>query len=240
MRPKAGHYSPKSEHEAMKDAGENPDKPTRTWKQDPEGVRADILRAATAEFAAHGLAGARIQNIADRIQTSKRMIFYYFGDKASLYQEVLKEAYRSVRRGEAQLDLDGLPPVAALERLVEFTFDHHRENVDFIRLVMIENVHEGLHMRNIAALRSTSAAAIEQLDRICAAGKAEGLFREDISPLTLHWQISALSFFNVSNRATFSIIFDDSLFSEEAQNELRAQVVRSIMSTVLIQHPDKC
>jgi AcrR family transcriptional regulator len=218
----------------MKDADENPDKPARTWKQDPEGVRADILQAATAEFAAHGLAGARIQSIADRIQTSKRMIFYYFGDKASLYQAVLEEAYRSVRHGEAQLDLDGLPPVTALERLVAFTFDHHRANVDFIRLVMIENVHGGLHMRNVETLRRTSAAAIDQLDRICEAGKATGVFREDVSPLMLHWKISALSFFNVSNRATFSILFDDSLFSEAAQEKLREQVVRTVLSSVLI------
>jgi hypothetical protein len=72
------------------------------------------------------------------------------------------------------------------------------------------------------------------LDRIFVAANATGVFREDVSPLMLHWKISALSFFNVSNRATFSILFDDSLFSEAAQEKLREQVVRTVLSSVLI------
>ncbi len=54
-----------------------------------------------------------------------------------------------------------------------------------------------------------------------------------MTPLALHWQISALCFFNVSNQATFSIIFGDDLFSEVAQSDLRERVVRSILSSVL-------
>ncbi|SDJ68241.1 TetR family transcriptional regulator [Aliiruegeria lutimaris] len=205
----------------------------RTWKQDPEAVRADILNAATAEFAQNGLDGARVQDIADRIQTSKRMIFYYFGDKDGLYRAVLEQAYRSVRQREAELDLKGLSPVDALRRLVEFTFDHHRDHADFIRLVMIENIHDARHMRKIESLSGTSNAAIDQLREICEAGKAAGLFRDDISPLALHWQISALSFFNVANRSTFSMNFGDGLFSEQAQAELREQVVKSILAIVM-------
>ncbi|NDR55485.1 TetR family transcriptional regulator [Aliiruegeria sabulilitoris] len=208
-------------------------KRVRTWKQDPEAVRADILNAATAEFAQHGLDGARMQDIADRIQTSKRMIFYYFGDKDGLYRAVLEQAYRSVRQREAELDLKGLSPVDALRRLVEFTFDHHRDHADFIRLVMIENIHDARHMRKIESLSGTSNAAIDQLGKICEAGKEAGLFRDDISPLALHWQISALSFFNVANRATFSMNFGDALFSEDAQKELREQVVKSILAIVM-------
>lgn len=204
----------------------------RSWKQDPEAVRADILRAARAEFAEHGLSGARVQVIAERTQTSKRMIYYYFGDKEGLYRAVLEEAYRSVRRAEAGLDLDGLPPREALRRLVEFTFDHHRANPDFIRLVMIENIHGGRHMEAIASLVQTNTAAIRQIERICAAGQREGLFRADLSPLAIHWQISAMSFFNVSNRATFSLNFGEDLFSDAAQMQLRETVVTCILAAV--------
>ena len=128
----------------MQDTKEKEQTRVRSWKQDPEAVRADILCAAKAEFAKNGLAGTRVKDIADRIQTSRRMIFYYFGDKEGLYRAVLEEAYRQVRQAEVALNLDGLPPVEALRKLVEFTFDHHRENADFIRLVMIENIHDGL------------------------------------------------------------------------------------------------
>ena len=67
------------------------------WKQDPAGVRKNILAVAMAEFAANGLSGARIDEIAAKTNTSKRMIYYYFGDKEGLYGRVLEEAYREVR-----------------------------------------------------------------------------------------------------------------------------------------------
>lgn len=56
-------------------------------KNNPEKTREDILQAAVAEFVAHGLTGARVDAIAERTKTSKRMIYYYFGSKEQLYVE---------------------------------------------------------------------------------------------------------------------------------------------------------
>ena len=81
---------------------------SRRWKQNPEAVKSDILRVARTEFARSGLSGARIEDIASGTKTSKRMIFYYFGDKQSLYEAVLEDCYAEVRAGEAELDLEGL------------------------------------------------------------------------------------------------------------------------------------
>ncbi len=53
---------------------------------------------------------------------------------------VLEDAYRRVRAIEVDLHLDDLEPEAALRRLVEFTFDHHAGNEDYIRLVMNANI----------------------------------------------------------------------------------------------------
>src|SRR5688572_10720777 len=192
---------------------------TRT--QDPEGTRKNIIEIASEEFALNGLAGARIDEIAAKTRTSKRMIYYYFGDKEGLYRRVLEEAYRKVREGERNLNLEHLPPVEALTRLVEFTFDHHSSNPDFIRLVMIENIHHGAHLCQSELISRLNAGAIEKLEAICRRGKEEGLFRDDVDPLELHWLISALSFFNVSNRATFSRLFGDRLFRAKGQTALR-------------------
>lgn len=208
-----------------------PKKP-RSWKQDPEAVKADILAAAKVEFAKHGLSGARVQDIADQIQTSKRMIFYYFGDKEGLYRAVLEEVYGSVRQAERDLNLDGFPPMEALRKLVEFTFDHHARNRDFIRLVMIENIHHGKHMMDVESLMTTNTAAIKQIERICSAGVKEGVMRSGLSPLMIHWQISAMSFFNVANQSTFSFNFGNDLFDEAGQAALREQVVQSILASV--------
>lgn len=212
----------------------NEDKPRRSgWKQNPEAVQADILRVALEVFARNGLSGARVEEIAARTQTSKRMIYYYYGDKEGLYLRSLEEAYRSVRTQEAALDLEGLGPVAALRRLVEFTFDHHRQNEDFIRLVMIENIHKARFLENSMAIRDLNKGVIASLERVIIRGKAEGLFREDVDPLAVHWQISALSFFNVSNRYTFTHVFGERLSDEPGQAMMREQAVRAVLGAVL-------
>ena len=202
------------------------------WKQDPAGVQADIIAVAMEEFAQNGLSGARIDEIAAKTRTSKRIIFYYFGDKDGLYRRALEEAYRKVRDGEQRLDLDHLPPAEALKRLVEFTFDHHSRNPDFIRLVMIENIHHGAYMAQSEVIREVNAGAIRKLEEICRRGREAGLFRS-VEPVELHWHISALSFFNVSNRATFSSIFGAELFSASGQSTLRQHVVDMVLRYVL-------
>jgi AcrR family transcriptional regulator len=161
------------------------------------------------------------------------MIYYYFGDKEGLYLKALEAAYSEVRAGEAGLDLDHLAPSAALRRLVEFTFDHHASHEDFIRLVMIENIHRGAYIDRSAAIHALNAGAIDSLARVYRRGTAAGAFRAGIDPLDLHWQISALCFFNVSNRATFSRIFRCDLGAEAKQAQLRAMTVETILRFAL-------
>ena len=67
--------------------------------KDPERTRANIIDVATAEFAERGLSGARVDRIAERTQTSKRMLYYYFGDKEGLYRAVLLSYYEKLRSG---------------------------------------------------------------------------------------------------------------------------------------------
>ncbi|APF39191.1 TetR family transcriptional regulator (plasmid) [Chelatococcus daeguensis] len=217
--------------EAGSDTGEG--HRSRWLEAGPAGVQSNILAVAMSEFADNGLSGARIDEIAAKTRTSKRMIYYYFGDKEGLYRRVLEEAYRKVREGERKLDLDHLPPVEALTRLVEFTFDHHSQNPDFIRLVMIENIHHGAYLERSDLIGRLNAGAIEKLELICRRGREAGLFRDDVEPLELHWQISALSFFNVSNRATFSRIFGGRLYSTEGQETMRRHVVELILRFML-------
>ena len=202
------------------------------WKQDPAGVQANILEIATMVFAEHGLSGTRIDEIAARTRTSKRMIYYYFGDKEGLYARVLEAAYAKVREGEAGLDLDGLPPTEALSRLVTFTFDHHRAHPDFIRLVMIENVHQADYLQKSDVIRRVNTAAIDRLAAIIRRGEETGDFCHGLDPVALHWKISALSFFNVSNRPTFSALFGTTLFSETAQRRLRDDVAAMVLASV--------
>lgn len=204
--------------------------PTRT--QDPEGTRRNILEIASEEFALNGLSGARIDEIAARTRSSKRMIYYYFGDKEGLYLAALENAYRRVREGESKLDTEGLPPVEALRKLVEFTFDHHHAHEDFIRMVMIENIHHGEYLAGSEVIRGLNVTAIDHIARIYERGLAEGVFRAGIDAIELHWQVSALCFFNVSNRATFSKIFGRDTGAPEEQARLRENTVQMILRFV--------
>jgi AcrR family transcriptional regulator len=196
--------------------------------QDPEGTQQNIIEVATREFAEYGLAGARIDEIAAKTKSSKRMIYYYFGDKEGLYLRVLEAAYSKVRATEATLHLEDLEPVDALRKLVEFTFDHHNANEPFIRLVMIENIHHGEYLSRSKAIQSLNVTAIDTIARLYDRGLKAGVFRPGLDPIDLHWQISALCFFNVSNRATFSKIFSRDLRSKKAVARLRGQTVEMV------------
>jgi len=205
----------------------------RSRTNDPEGTRRNIIEVATAEFAENGLSGARIDVIAAKTKSSKRMIYYYFGDKDGLYLRVLEDAYSKVRAIEAALDLEELPPVEALEKLVRFTFDHHNRNEMFIRLVMIENIHRGRFLARSPVIQKLNVTAIETVRGIYERGVKEGVFRSGLDPVELHWQISALCFFNVSNRATFSKIFKRDLGSKKSLVSLREAVVQMILRHVV-------
>jgi AcrR family transcriptional regulator len=109
--------------------------------RDAERTRAEIMEVATREFARQGYDGARVDEIAAKTRTTKRMIYYYFGGKEGLFLAVLEQAYQHIRSLEQQLDVDHLEPVEALRQLAELTFDHHESHQDFVRLVAIENIH---------------------------------------------------------------------------------------------------
>ena len=201
---------------------------------DPARTMAGILEVATQEFAEKGLSGARIDEIAELTRTSKRMIYYYFGSKEGLYLAVLEESYRRVRVIESALHLEDLAPVAALERLVEFTFDHHHDNEAYIRLVMSENIQRGTYLAQSKIIQDLNVPAIKGIRDLYDRGVAQGIFRPGLDPVDIHASISALTFFNVSNRHTFGLIFKEEAPSPEAVgarcNSITEMIVRFILA----------
>nr|MBO2510979.1 TetR family transcriptional regulator [Gammaproteobacteria bacterium] len=149
-------------------------------KNNPEKTREDILRAAIAEFVSEGLSGARVDAIAERTHTSKRMIYYYFGSKEQLYVEVLEKLYGDIRKTESELHLTELEPREAIRRTVEFAFDHHDRNGDFVRIVSVENIHHGEYVKKSTAIRSMSNTMLHSLAEILRRGEAAGVFRSGI------------------------------------------------------------
>ena len=199
---------------------------------DPEGTKRNIVEVATREFARKGYAGARVDAIAARTRTSKRMIYYYFGGKEQLYLAVLEAAYAGIRRAEATLDLERLPPGEALRTLVGFTFDYYQAHPEFVRLVMNENIMDGVHMARSRAIGRLNVTVIDALKALLARGQKERTFRRDIDPVELHMSISALGIFNVANRATFSTIFRRDMTSPRALATRRREIADIILQHV--------
>jgi len=199
---------------------------------DPERTMADIIEVATHEFSEKGLAGARIDDIAEAMRTSKRMIYYYFGSKEGLYIRVLEEAYRRIREIESGLHLEDLAPEDALRKLVGFTVDYQLANPDFIRLVMTENIHRGEYLAQSKLIQKLNVPAIEGLRRVYERGVAAGLFRAGVDPVDLHMSISALSFFNTANRHTFALIFKRDFESPAAVVARRDSIIEMVVRFV--------
>ena len=198
-------------------------------QRDAERTRAELLAVATEVFAESGYSGARVDDIAERTRTTKRMIYYYFGGKEQLYMAVLENAYRGIREAEQRLQVDHVDPVVAMRRLAELTFDHHLDHQAFIRLVSIENIHRGQFISRLDSLRSLAQPATSLLDQILARGHAQGVFRDDVDALDVHLVISAYCVFQVANRYTFGFLFDVD-FTEVAQ---RAHLRRMIGDVVV-------
>jgi AcrR family transcriptional regulator len=207
--------------------GNGPRETTRT--NDPERTKANILEVAAAEFGEKGLAGARIDEIAALTQTSKRMIYYYFSSKEGLYLAVLEESYKRVRDIEAELHLQDLEPEQALRRLVAFTFDHHLHHENYIRLVMSENINRGQFLAQSPRIQELNVPAIAAIRHLYDRGVADGVFRTGLDPVDIHASISALSFFNVSNRHTFGLIFKIDMASSAYITHRRENVIEMIV-----------
>jgi AcrR family transcriptional regulator len=203
-----------------------------TRPYDSEQSMADILEVATAEFAAKGLAGARIDEIAALTRTSKRMIYYHFGSKENLYLSVLEHAYQRIRAIEGDLHLEDLNPEDALRKLVAFTFDYQHDNEPFIRLVMNENIHRGEHLKRSKTVQDLNVPAIQALRQVYQRGVRKGVFRRGLDAIDLHMSISALCFFNVANRYTFSLIFKHDMESPAALRRRRDEVIEMVVRYV--------
>lgn len=196
----------------------------RSRTNDPERTRADIITVATAEFSSNGLSGARVDAIAEKTRTSKRMIYYYFGSKEGLYLAVLEQAYAEIRAVEESLRLDSLDPEAAIRQLVEMTFDYDEGHPDFVRLVGIENIHNAQHLAGSSVIRDMNLSIIATIRSVLARGSATGQFRSGIDPIDLHLMISAFCFFRVGNRHTFEAIFQVDL-SEPVGRERHKRMI---------------
>jgi AcrR family transcriptional regulator len=196
-------------------------RPTR----DAGRTQATILAAATHEFARHGLAGARVDRIAARAKTNKRMLYYYFGGKERLFLAVLERAYEHIRAEEQKLNLLELPPARGVEQLIVFTWNYFLAHPEFMSLLNTENLHRARHLRQSRKILALHSPLVATLRELLARGAREGSFRRGVDPVQLYVSIASLGYFYLSNHHTLSTIFGRDLMAPAAKAERLAHAV---------------
>jgi AcrR family transcriptional regulator len=209
------------------------DPATDVTSRNPTRTRLAIIEAATEEFAAFGLGGARIDAIAQRAGLNKRMLYYYFGNKEDLFQAVLERTYDNIRTAEHALHLDEIDPVQAIRQLVSFTWDYYIEHPEFLTLLNSENLHQAAHLKRSANIRKMNSPLIETLSKVLERGQTAGLFRGGVDPVQLYISIAALSYFYLSNCHTLSAIFGRDLRQPKAEVERLSHMTELVLGYLL-------
>ncbi len=178
-------------------------------RDEAQSLKTRIFAAAIAVFAEHGLAGARMEQIAGEAQTTKRMVVYYFKTKEQLYQAVLHYVYTRIRETEQQLGLENQPPVEALVQLVKWSVRYHAEHADFMRIICMENMQRGKWLLASGDLKRLNKSALSLLEHILHRGQEQGIFQSALEARDVHRLISSFSFYQVSNFYSFNSLYLD-------------------------------
>ena len=200
--------------------------------RDPEETKRRIMAAAKVEFAKSGLGGARVDVIAERAKSNKRMMYHYFGNKETLFKLVLENAYADFREAEKALELDHDEPIAALRKLVSFNWHYFLGNPEFITLVNSENLHKAKHIKNSKRLQEMSRNFVGRMQTLLDRGATAGLFHKDIDAVQMNISVAAIAYHYLTNRYTGSIVFERNLMSPEALKGRLAFNIQTVLRMV--------
>jgi AcrR family transcriptional regulator len=157
-------------------------KTKRLVKHGP-GSRERIFRAAAAEYAARGFAGANVDRIAAAAGVNKAMIYYHFKSKAALYREILRDMFEAVA---AQLDTMGArhsTPEGKIRAFVEAIAHEAEARPHFPPIWFREIAEGGTHLD--AGTIAIVAGIVRRLALIVREGVAAGKFKP-VDPLLVH------------------------------------------------------
>lgn len=131
-----------------------------------------LLDAAVAEFAEHGLEGARVARVATRAGVNKERIYQYFGNKEKLFGAVLESELRKIAAAVPLTADQG----ADLGDYAGRLFDYHRRHPHFVRLL----AWEGLQSRGpVVAEAERTEHYVEKVAALARAQEA-GVLAQDI------------------------------------------------------------
>jgi AcrR family transcriptional regulator len=186
--------------------------------RDAQATKAILLRAATAEFAEHGLAGARIDRIAERAGANKRLLYVYFGDKSQVFDAVVQD------QAEAVLTAAPLPD-GDLCAFAAARYDYVLANPEARRIAT---------WRSFEQARPSEAEVDTFRARIAAVAEAqgEGRLRSDIPAVDLFAIVLRMTESWLSAPPALKAVEGDDPLAADRLREHRAAMLEAVRSVV--------
>lgn len=150
-----------------------------------ERTKKRILEAAAEEFAAHGLAGARVDAIARRAGVNKQLLYHHFGGKEALFREILRDLV------EGHREAFSVAPADPMHRM-PLMFEEASKDLDWVRLLQWEALTddpEGVVAEDDR--REAIARWVEEIRK----SQREGRVPEELDPDLLYVAMLALTHF---------------------------------------------
>ncbi|EDV9704897.1 TetR/AcrR family transcriptional regulator [Salmonella enterica] len=199
-----------------------------------QSLKEKLLLCAVNEFAEYGYEGARVDNIVKAADCSKQTVYHHFGNKENLFIEVLEYTWNDIRQKEKALDVSGLSPAQAIEKIIDFTWNYYIANPWFLNIIHSENQSKGVHYAKSKRLPEINYSHLELMASLLEKGKALNIFKQDIDPLQVNINIAALGGYYLINQHTLGLVYHISMVSPQALEARRKVIKETIMSWLLI------
>ncbi len=191
--------------------------------RDGESSRRRLLQAATAEFAAFGIAGARVDRVAAAARVNKAQMYGWFGSKDGLFDAVLAHHVHRIV-DVVPFSADDLPGYAVA------LYDSYLSDPELVRLAgwyRLERVRAGELLAAHPGHADDKHAAI-------ARAQADGLITAGIRPAEVHALVIALA----GTWSPISATFTASPADGDTEHERRRTVLREVVHRALVPPAD--
>lgn len=198
--------------------------PAGIRRRNPERTKRRLLRAAVELFAERGFHGVAVDEIVTRARENKRMVYYYFRSKRSIYLAALLEVFSGLEKVEFEAVLSDAGPERQLKDLMAVYFDYLDRNPAFVRMLLWENLERGRNITYATELLSKNPFSL-RFRAIVEAGVAQGVFRPPADTGHLLVNLIGICFIYHSNRYSLPLSLGLDLESARSRRRRLAQAL---------------
>jgi AcrR family transcriptional regulator len=151
---------------------------TASPSRPPVGSARKILTAALAEFAEHGLAGARVDRIAARSGINKAMIYYHFGSKENLYDESIKQVMTGITEFVKETATSESDPEEFIRKVTAYYHSMFEKVGDFRPIFLRELASGGGRLSTVLPAAISERGLQKKMKSLIDRGKKSGILRD--------------------------------------------------------------